>query len=239
MAQTRKSPRKAPKQARGGQARYKLLCAALELFADRGYKGASTRDIAAAAKQNIGAINYYFGGKEDLYAAVLAEFFRRKHEEAGASTTAARALRDDPAATPERLLLEILQMMRASVMALAQEDRQSQAFTRLLMREQFAPTRVFKKSFARMLDPSEDPFGMLVAAYLERAPGAVDTFLVTHSLVGPYIGFIVAPEIVRIRTGWKKIGEAEASAIADVIVAQLGITLRGLRAAGQAKGKKL
>jgi AcrR family transcriptional regulator len=220
---------KNPKQARGGEARQKLLFAAVELFAEHGYEGASTREIAAAAKQNIAAISYYFGDKEGLYAAVLEEFFRRKHAEAGASITAARALRDDPARTPERILDEIRNWLRASVMSLAQEDRLSQGFVKLMMREQFAPTKTFKKFFARVSDPAEDPFAMLVAAYLERDPDAVETFLITHALVGPYIGFIVAPEIVRIRTGWKKIGAAEVAQIADVVLMQMEITLAGLR----------
>lgn len=232
------SPKKDPKQARGGLARLRLINAAVELFADHGYDGASTRDIAAAAKQNIAAINYYFGGKEGLYAAVLEEFFRRKHAEAGASITAARALRDDPARTPERILNEIRNWLRASIMALAQEDRQSHAFMRLMMREQFAPTKAFKKFFARMMDPSEDPFGMLIAAYLEREPDTAETFLITHALVGPYIGFMIAPEIVRIRTGWKKIGAAEAAMIADVVLTQIDITLAGLRAQGKTGMKK-
>ena len=232
------SPKKDPKQARGGQARLGLIHAAVELFADHGYDGASTRDIAAAAKQNIASINYYFGGKEGLYAAVLEEFFRRKHAEAGASITAARALRDDPARTPESILSEIRNWLRASIMALAQEDRQSHAFMRLMMREQFAPTKTFRKFFARMMNPSEDPFGMLIAAYLERDPDTVETFLITHALIGPYIGFLVGPEIVRIRTGWKKIGTAEASMIADVVLAQMEITLAGLRAKNNAGSSK-
>lgn len=231
------APKKDPKQARGGQARLRLINAAVELFAEHGYDGASTRDIAARAKQNIAAIAYYFGDKEGLYAAVLEEFFRRKHAEAGASIAAARALRDDPARTPDRLLQEIRTWLRASVMALAQEDRESHAFMRLMMREQFAPTKTFRKFFSRMLDPAEDPFGMLVAAYLERDPADVQTFLVTHALVGPYIGFMVAPEIVRIRTGWKKIGAEEAAIIADVVVAQMEINLDGLRAQNK-RGKK-
>ena len=228
------APKKDPKQARGGQARLRLINAAVELFGEHGYDGASTRDIAARAKQNIAAIAYYFGDKEGLYAGVLEEFFRRKHAEAGASVTAARALRDGADRTPERILQEICNWLRASIMALAQEDKESHAFMRLMMREQFAPTKTFKKFFARMLDPAEDPFGMLVAAYLERDPATVETFLVTHALVGPYIGFMVAPEIVRIRTGWKKIGTAEAAAIAEVVLAQMEMTLKGLR--GQNKG---
>ncbi len=52
-------------------AKNRLLKVALELFANKGIEGASTREIAQRAKVNISAITYYFGGKEELYAAVL------------------------------------------------------------------------------------------------------------------------------------------------------------------------
>ena len=48
-----------------------LLEAAGELFADYGFDGASTRMIAEKAGVNIAAINYHFGGKENLYLATL------------------------------------------------------------------------------------------------------------------------------------------------------------------------
>jgi AcrR family transcriptional regulator len=54
--------------------RGKLLDAAELLFAERGYNGASTREIAAAAKANLGSIPYYFGSKENL----LKEVIRRR-----------------------------------------------------------------------------------------------------------------------------------------------------------------
>ncbi|MGO4840625.1 CerR family C-terminal domain-containing protein, partial [Rhizobiaceae sp. 2RAB30] len=38
----------------------------------KGFDGTSTRDIAAAAKANIGSIAYHFGGKEGLRAACAA-----------------------------------------------------------------------------------------------------------------------------------------------------------------------
>ncbi|XJN84975.1 TetR family transcriptional regulator [Mesorhizobium terrae] len=47
-----------------------LIHAALKLFGRQGYDGTSTREIAAAAKANIGSIAYHFGGKEGLRAAV-------------------------------------------------------------------------------------------------------------------------------------------------------------------------
>ncbi len=48
----------------------RLLDSAEELFCERGFEGTSIRDIAAAADCNIASVNYYFGGKEQLYEQV-------------------------------------------------------------------------------------------------------------------------------------------------------------------------
>jgi AcrR family transcriptional regulator len=49
----------------------RLLEAAGEIFAERGYQAATTRQICEKAGANIAAINYHFGDKEGLYMAVL------------------------------------------------------------------------------------------------------------------------------------------------------------------------
>jgi AcrR family transcriptional regulator len=51
--------------------RDRLLQASTRLFADNGYRGASVRDICNLAGANPGAISYHFGGKRQLYRAVL------------------------------------------------------------------------------------------------------------------------------------------------------------------------
>ncbi len=48
----------------------RLLDAAEELFCKHGFEGTSIRDIAAYADCNIAAVNYYFGGKSNLYMDV-------------------------------------------------------------------------------------------------------------------------------------------------------------------------
>jgi len=45
------------------------------LFAERGLYGVGVRELSQAAGASISMISYYFGGKEGLYAAVLAEQF--------------------------------------------------------------------------------------------------------------------------------------------------------------------
>lgn len=44
----------------------RILSAAEELFAEKGFTGTSVRDISKRAKVNIAMINYYFGSKENL-----------------------------------------------------------------------------------------------------------------------------------------------------------------------------
>lgn len=50
-----------------------LVQAALEIFAEKGFEGASTREIAERAHTNISSIRYYFGDKAGLYRAAYTE----------------------------------------------------------------------------------------------------------------------------------------------------------------------
>ncbi len=52
----------------------RLLDAAEALFCEKGFDGVSVRELTAAAGCNVAAVNYYFGGKDKLYA----EMFRRQ-----------------------------------------------------------------------------------------------------------------------------------------------------------------
>ena len=54
----------------------RLLDAAEALFCEKGFDGVSMRELTAAAGCNLAAVNYYFGGKDKLYA----EMFRRQFE---------------------------------------------------------------------------------------------------------------------------------------------------------------
>lgn len=63
------------------QTRQKILQAALELFAEKGFEGASVREIASRAGVIHGLIKYHFDGKDQLWKAAVDFLFERQNEE--------------------------------------------------------------------------------------------------------------------------------------------------------------
>lgn len=53
----------------------KIIAAATELFARKGFAAVSVKELADAAGVNVALISYYFGGKERLYTVVLERQF--------------------------------------------------------------------------------------------------------------------------------------------------------------------
>lgn len=51
----------------------KILAAALDVFSDKGFRGASLDDIATAAGMSKPNMLYYFGGKEEIHLTLLAK----------------------------------------------------------------------------------------------------------------------------------------------------------------------
>jgi AcrR family transcriptional regulator len=86
----------------------KILDAAELLFLERGFHGASIRDISKAADVQIALAYYHFGTKEDLFRAVID---RRAAENASGMLAALRQLQQDPerARQPEELFRAFLQ----------------------------------------------------------------------------------------------------------------------------------
>jgi len=61
-----------PEQS-GKDARLRIIAAAEELFAVRGFRGVSIREIADHARVNSAMIHYYFDSKEGLYRGVIVK----------------------------------------------------------------------------------------------------------------------------------------------------------------------
>jgi AcrR family transcriptional regulator len=123
-------------------ARERLIAAAQEVFAERGYEGATVRDICRAARANIAAVNYYFGDKEKLYIEAV------KH----AHTCAARMesfLVPPPGAPPvEKLRVFVREMVtRMHVPA-------SPSAMKLVMREMADPGKAAHVVVTEFIQPA-------------------------------------------------------------------------------------
>ena len=64
-----------PLQSSQDDTRLRLLRAAGEIFAEHGFRNATVRDICEKADANVAAVNYHFGDKSGLYAAVVTHYF--------------------------------------------------------------------------------------------------------------------------------------------------------------------
>jgi TetR/AcrR family transcriptional regulator len=63
-----------------GENRSRIIAAAIEEFAARGFKGASMDAIAARTQTTRALINYYFGSKDKLYIGVLEKVYQEIRE---------------------------------------------------------------------------------------------------------------------------------------------------------------
>lgn len=65
------------------QVRERILDAALRVFAERGYHGATIQDVVQQSGLSVGAIYTYFSGKDELFHACCDQLANRSLEELG------------------------------------------------------------------------------------------------------------------------------------------------------------
>ncbi len=68
--------------------RQRLLAAAKQVFAEKGLRGARTREIARLAGVNLAMLHYYFHSKEELYVQVLTPIFTEVFQRLRTAATA-------------------------------------------------------------------------------------------------------------------------------------------------------
>src|SRR5262245_9346886 len=64
---------------RDRETRERLLESATRLFAERGFAKVTVREICKAARANVAAVNYHFGGKTGLYEEIVQSAIRTMH----------------------------------------------------------------------------------------------------------------------------------------------------------------
>lgn len=105
----------------------RILGVAEALFARHGFAGASLRQVTAAAKVNLAAVNYHFGSKESL----IEEVFRRRLDELSRHRLSALA---EVKADPGRTLEDVLAAFIRPALEQSMDSAGGAAFVRVLAR---------------------------------------------------------------------------------------------------------
>ncbi|EGT0638700.1 transcriptional regulator CecR [Citrobacter werkmanii] len=210
---------------KGEQAKNQLIAAALAQFGEYGLH-ATTRDIAAQAGQNIAAITYYFGSKEDLYLACaqwIADFigsqFRPHAEEA-------ERLFAQP--EPDRGAMRelILRACKNMIMLLTQDDTVN--LSKFISREQLSPTAAYQLVHDQVINPLHTHLTRLIAAYTGRDANDTQMILHTHAILGEVLAFRLGKETILLRTGWSQFDENKTALIEQTVTCHIDLILQGL-----------
>ncbi|HET9015567.1 MAG TPA: TetR/AcrR family transcriptional regulator [Thermomicrobiaceae bacterium] len=195
--------------------RGQIVRAAARVFAEKGFRGATNRDIAAAAGISPGLIYWYFASKDDLFAAVFEEF------------APLRAWQLPPEQADALPVEAFLERLAAGFLAIAARD-ENRALFRLVMSEvpRFpGPAERLGQILTRY------PIGYL-AGYVERQAAAgrlapVDPWLLSQAFYGALLGYVIRKFVL---------GHADLATIDDATMAATvaGIFGRGLLPAGAA-----
>jgi len=204
--------------------RAKLLGTAGGMFAERGYHATTVRDICSRAGANVALVNYYFGGKQGLYMAVLHQFMARAAD--------LDKVRDafDKDAPPEDTLRAVIKARLRGLCPGVLADEKS----RILMHELAQPTPALTRVINDISRPLYERMLALVGGIIGRRPHDEKTRLCVHSVMGQMIVYALArPFLVRL---WPelKMTPAQLDRIADHIA---DFSLAYLKQAGNKRRK--
>ena len=170
----------APRPYSPAETRSRILDAAENLFASNGLDAVSIRDITGVAGVNLGAVNYHFGSRRDLVAAV----FDRRMAPLTAERLAALGALEQAAGKKAAALEDVLEafFLPAIRMSLGPE-RDGAVFGRLMARCMLEPNPMLETLLRGHVEPVIRRFDAALIRTLPRLRPA-DVFWRMHLLIG-------------------------------------------------------
>jgi AcrR family transcriptional regulator len=213
--------------SKGEQARRRLLLAALERIGEKGYEGASVREIADAAGQNVAAIAYYFGSKENLYVEVVEGIIAYLARAFGGLAAEAKQLLDTGEMTGDKAADLLKKLLRTLLIEHIERDEIGK-LRNVMIREQASPTGAFEKLYERGMKPLHECFTRTLAAASGEDPDSAGAIIRAHALFGQVLGFTVARSTILRRLGLKQLGPEHSEIIAGIIGEHVDLICSGL-----------
>ena len=169
-----------------------VLNAAERLFADRGFERTSLRIITAAAKANLGAVNYHFKSKDALILAVLRrrmrplnaerlELLRKFEQEAGGRPV------------PVRKILEAL--FRPAIQALTTPSKGGGYFLKLISLALAEPGAYLLPLIREEFGATAERFHAALRRALPRA-SEEDIYWKLHFAIGAFVHTVAQTRVL-------------------------------------------
>ncbi|MCG8512284.1 MAG: CerR family C-terminal domain-containing protein [Rhodospirillales bacterium] len=207
-----------------GDTRERLLEAGLRLFAAKGFDSVSTRELTRAADVNIAAIGYHFGGKQELYHAVIEQQVKETEPLVAPIAAQLRASLDEAAGDPEKLSKVATRLVEGLLQAFTGSERM-RIRAALIMREYAMPSSGFGIIFHGRIEPLHKGITELVSVVLDRSPDDPQTVVRAHAVIGQIIIFFLARIILFARLGWSSYGPGEMQMVCQEVTESVLLSL--------------
>jgi AcrR family transcriptional regulator len=202
------------------ETRSRLLKSAERLFAERGFKKVTVREICRTARANVAAINYHFGDKLGLYREVLQSAVERIR----ATNDAARTAGEGQSAE-ERLRRSIIIFVCRIL------DPAGETVHRLVSREINDPTPALDALVEQGVRPRIEYLSSLIAQIIGCAPNDPRVLRSVASIQAQSIAYRPNPIAGRLGLALQPKTMAQVQEIAEHIA---DFSLAGVRAVGTA-----
>ncbi|MES2997594.1 MAG: TetR family transcriptional regulator [Verrucomicrobiota bacterium] len=198
-----------------------LLEAAEELFATKGFDLVSVRDITKAAKANVAAVNYHFGGREELISLVVMRYVIPVNDERLARLDALEK-KHAGKVVPLELLLDAF--TRPLVEAVRKSELSERLFCRLMGRILSMPNESIPAPVLEQLRTLSERFQKAFSRVLPEVT-TEELLWRIHFVVGSLIHMLSHQEVLA-----KITGNASGTPAGETIVARfIRFAAAGLR----------
>ncbi len=186
--------------------RQQLIDAAGPMFAERGFRATTVREICETARANQAAINYHFGDKENLYIECV------RH--AGQCCTQRTPMPTWPEnAQPREKLRDFIRMFLNRVAV----DHDPAWHAQLIMREMLLPTKACAEFVKEYVKPTFSVLRDIIAAMVPEAMPEHTRMLIGFSIVGQILHYRSARPVVMMLVGADAFQSLDVETLAEHI----------------------
>ncbi|MEQ1559845.1 MAG: CerR family C-terminal domain-containing protein [Methyloglobulus sp.] len=164
----------------------RLLHTAIEVFAERGFRATTVREICSRAKVNVASVNYYFRSKEALYSRAIALAIQEANQLYPISVA------QDKNLPPEQRLALFIDNFLHKLL----DDSHLGYHSKLITREIAEPTKALDDIIANAIVPQFDLLQDIIGQILGKQVGITTVNRCLLSILGQCLLFKHSRSIV-------------------------------------------